>query len=102
MANSPQNRAKDAAFLDDMASTIGPRGMAALDRVRTALALDYGGIDFAVNRGGEILLFEANATMVVYPPLDDPKWAYRRPAVEAVLSAVRAMLMERSVADSAA
>jgi Tetratricopeptide repeat len=102
MANSPQNRAKDAAFLDDMAGTIGPRGMAALDHICTALALDYGGVDFAVNRSGDILFFEANATMVVYPPLDDPKWAYRRPAVEAVLSAVRAMLMERSVADSAA
>ena len=30
MANPPDNRAKDAAFLDDMASFIGARGMAAL------------------------------------------------------------------------
>jgi len=100
MANSPQNRAKDAAFLDDMAGTIGPRGMTALERIRTALALDYGGVDFAVNRSGDILFFEANATMLVFLPLDDLKWAYRRPAAEAVLSAVRAMLMQRSVADS--
>ncbi len=102
MADSPQNRAEDSAFLDNMADTIGGRGMAALERIRAALHLDYGGIDFAVNGEGDILFFEANATMVVYPPLDDPKWAYRRDAIDDVLTAVRAMLMNRAVASSAA
>ena len=102
MADSPDNRARDAAFLNDMAGAIGPRGMAALQRIRAALVLDYGGIDFAVNAHGDILLFEANATMVVLPPLHDPKWAYRRPAVEAVLAAVRAMLLDRSVGEAGA
>jgi len=102
MAGSADNRAQDGAFLDNMAGAIGDRGMAALERIRAALNLDYGGVDFAVNGRGDILFFEANATMVVYPPLDDPKWAYRRGAVEAVLSAVRAMLMNRALATSAA
>jgi hypothetical protein len=96
MADSPANRAKDDAFLADMAGTIGPRAIAGLERIRTALALDYGGIDFAVNAQGEILFFEANATMVVYPPVADLKWAYRRPAVDAVLTAVRTMLVRRA------
>jgi len=102
MADSPDNRARDAAFLNDMAGAIGPRGMAALQRIRVALSLDYGGIDFAVNAHGDILLFEANATMVVLPPLHDPKWAYRRPALEAVLAAVRTMLLDRSVGEAGA
>ena len=51
-----------------------------------------------MNARGEILFFEANATMVVYPPVLDPKWAYRRPAVEAVLAAVRAMLVTHAKA----
>ena len=102
MADSEENRAKDAAFLEDMAGVIGPSGMAGLERIRAALGLDYGGIDFAVNPRGDILFFEANATMVVYPPSLDPKWAYRRPAVEAVLTAVRTMLTERSIAARAA
>ena len=102
MASSAENRAADGAFLNDMAGVIGESGMAGLERIRAALALDYGGIDFAVNADGDILFFEANATMVVYPPSPDPKWAYRRPAVEAVLSAVRGMLLERSRADQAA
>jgi hypothetical protein len=102
MAGSPENRAKDEEFLTDMAGTIGPNAMIGLERIRTALDLDYGGIDFAVNPQGDILFFEANATMVVTPPLLDPKWAYRRPAVEAVLAAVHTMLVGRSVADRAA
>jgi hypothetical protein len=102
MADSPDNRARDKTFLDDMAGTMGLRGMAALERIRAALALDYGGIDFAVNGRGDILFFEANATMVVLPPLHDPKWAYRRPAVEAVLVAVRAMLLDCSAGEAGA
>ena len=96
MADSPDKSRHDAAFLDDMASVIGPRGMAALERISAALDLDYGGIDFAVNADGDILLFEANATMVMVPLATDPKWAYRRPAFDAVFSAVRTMLLDRA------
>jgi hypothetical protein len=102
MADSPENRTKDEEFLTDMAGAIGPSAIAGLKRIRAALKLDYGGIDFAVSRQGDILFFEANATMVVTPPVLDPKWAYRRPAVEAVLAAVRTMLVGRSIADRAA
>jgi len=41
---------------------------------------------------GDLLLFEANAAMVVNPPELDERWAYRRPAVERIFSAVRTML----------
>lgn len=97
MGESAENRSKDAGFLENMADVVGQRGVAALERICATLALDYAGIDFAVNRHGDILFFEANATMVVYPPLIDQKWAYRRPAVERVLAAVHAMLMDRSI-----
>ena len=96
MADSPENRRVDEAFLNDMASFIGPRGMAALERINAALDLDYGGIDFAVNADGDILLFEANATMIMVPLSGDQKWDYRRPAFDAVFAAIRAMLMERA------
>ena len=32
--------------------------------------------------------------MVVNPPEPDEKWAYRRPAVERIFTAIRKMLME--------
>jgi tetratricopeptide (TPR) repeat protein len=96
MANSAGNQAKDAAFLNDMPQFIGARGMAALERINATLDLDYCGIDFGVNADGDILFFEANATMVMVPLSMDPKWDYRRPAFEAVFSAVRKMLAERA------
>jgi hypothetical protein len=97
MADSPDNRRHDAAFLDDMPSFVGPRGMAALERINAALDLDYGGIDFAVNSDGDILLFEANDTMVMVPLSNDPKWDYRRPAFDAVFAAIHTMLMQRAM-----
>jgi Flp pilus assembly protein TadD len=96
MADSALNRAIDAAFLQDMPRVIGERGVAALDRIRATLDLDYGGIDFAVSEQGDILFFEGNATMVMVPLAGDEKWAYRRPAFDAVFAAVRAMLMDRA------
>ncbi len=96
MADSAENRAQDAAFLDDMARVVGRRGMAALERICAMLDLDYGGIDFAVNAQGDIVFFEANATMVMIPLAADEKWAYRRAAFDQVFAAVRAMLIARS------
>ena len=103
MTDAPAHRAEDAAFLADMAGTIGPAAMAALARVRDALGLDYAGIDFGLSPAGNVLLFEANATMVVAPPGADARWDYRRPAVTAILDAVRAMMIGRAMmADGAA
>ncbi len=100
MAESAANRSHDQAFLDDMVGFIGPRGMAALERINAALDLDYGGIDFAVSAAGDVLFFEGNATMVMAPLGSDEKWTYRRPAFDAVFAAIRAMLLDRARRDS--
>jgi hypothetical protein len=46
----------------------------------------------------DLLLFEANATMVVNPPDPDECWAYRRPAVEGIFATVRRMLTAARIA----
>ncbi len=96
MADNPQHRAEDAAFLQDMPAVLGPLAMKALREIQSTLALDYAGIDFGLNAKGEILLFEANATMVVNPPEPDQRWSYRRPAYEQIRRAIQQMLIERS------
>ncbi len=96
MADRPEHRAEDAEFLQDMAAVLGSRAMEALAGIQSRLGLDYAGIDFGLSASGEILLFEANATMVVNPPEPDEKWAYRRPAVERIHTAVRRMLVARA------
>jgi hypothetical protein len=95
MAGEPALRAEEERFLQDMPAIVGKRVMAALHRVGDALGLDYSGIDFGLAADGSLLLFEANATMVVNPPDPDPIWDYRRPAAAAALGAARDMLAQR-------
>jgi Flp pilus assembly protein TadD/glutathione synthase/RimK-type ligase-like ATP-grasp enzyme len=95
MADHPEYRAEDAEFIENMAGVIGLRAMAALEQIQKTLGLDYGGIDFGLNDKGDVLLFEANATMTVIPPDADKRWDYRRPAVERIYRAVFKMLMNR-------
>jgi tetratricopeptide (TPR) repeat protein len=93
MAEDAVNRAEDAAFLEDMPRVLGPQAMDALAGIQATLGLDYAGIDFGLSPRGEVLLFEANATMVVNPPPAGEQWAYRRQAVERIFEAVRQMLL---------
>jgi hypothetical protein len=93
MANRPDHRAEDARFLADMPGVLGAKAMAALERVQQELRLNYGGIDFGLSPEGELLLFEANATMIVQQPDEGEHWDYRRPAVERIHIAVRQMLL---------
>jgi hypothetical protein len=75
---------------------LGETGMRPLQDVCTALGLEYAGINFALSADGSILLFEANATMVVFPPNPAPIWDYRRGAIDAVLTAATDMLLQRA------
>ena len=100
MTDYPEHRAEDAAFLANMSSVLGPRAMKALKEIQATLGLDYGGIDFGLNEEGEVLLFEANATMAFFPPGEDERWNYRRPAVENICRAVRTMLFDRAAVEA--
>jgi hypothetical protein len=96
MAAFPAFRAEEQRFLHNMAAVLGGPGVVALSHIQAALGLDYGGVDFGLAPDGSLLLFEANATMVINPPDADPIWDYRRPAVAAALGAARRMLAQRA------
>ena len=89
-------REEERRFLEDMPGVLGPRAMNALAGISATLGLDYAGIDFALAADGSVLLFEANATMVVLAPDPDPIWDYRRGPVDTVLAAARQMLARRA------
>ncbi|HBK05851.1 MAG TPA: hypothetical protein DDZ81_08280, partial [Acetobacteraceae bacterium] len=101
MADQPDHRAEEAAFLADMPAVLGDKAMGALEQIRDALGLDYAGVDFGLGADGELLLFEANATMVIAAPAPDERWAYRRGAITAVTDAVVAMIREKAGANQA-
>ena len=96
MADRADHRREDEAFLEDMPGVLGPRAMQSLEGIRNLLDLDYGGIDFALDGEGRVVVFEANATMVIVKPADDPRWSYRVAPVERVQKAVVRMLRRRA------
>ncbi len=97
MANQPALREEEARFLANMPDVLGRSpAVQCLARLARALGLDYGGIDFSIAPDGRLLLFEANATMAIVPPLPDPVWDYRRPSVTQAIDATRQMLFTRA------
>jgi hypothetical protein len=96
MADKPDFRLEEGRFLADMPAALGEGAMAALEKIQDLLGLDYGGIDFGIGPNGDVLLFEANATMVIAPVDPDERWAYRRTAISTIIDAVVAMLMQKS------
>ena len=65
MADRADYREEERAFLEDMPGVLGTTAMDALHRIAAMLGLDYGGIDFALDPPGRVVVFEANATMVI-------------------------------------
>lgn len=96
MAGNATLREEERRFLTDMPAVLGQRAMAALAAIGEVLGLDYAGVDFALTPDGSMLLFEANATMMINPPDADPIWDYRRPAIIAAQNAARQMLLHRA------
>jgi hypothetical protein len=96
MTDNAPHRAEEATFLEDPRAAIGARAYAALEAIVAALQLDYGGVDFSIDPQGKIVLFEANATMIVLQPPPEEIWDYRRKPVQQIIDAVRTMLKERA------
>jgi glutathione synthase/RimK-type ligase-like ATP-grasp enzyme len=96
MAENADHRLEEAAFLANMPAVLGPKAMTALEEIQNALGLDYAGVDFGLNEDGDLLLFEANATMVVSRPDDDDRWSYRRNAIDRVVDAVAGFIREKA------
>jgi Tfp pilus assembly protein PilF/glutathione synthase/RimK-type ligase-like ATP-grasp enzyme len=97
MAERADHRDEERRFLSDMPATLGAPVVIALEEIGRALGLDYGGVDFGIDAAGNVIVFEANATMAVYPPPSGAQWAYRKPAYKAVIAAVRALIVARAV-----
>ncbi|HTP28231.1 MAG TPA: hypothetical protein VMK12_21580, partial [Anaeromyxobacteraceae bacterium] len=95
MANHPEHRAEDEAFLSEMPEVLGQRVMGTLQQIGDLLGLDYGGCDFAVDDQGRVVVFEANATMIIATPAEG-QFAYRARPIERVRQAVRRMLLRKA------
>jgi hypothetical protein len=88
MAEHAWMRDEEAAFLGDLAHVFdGPRADA-LREIAAAIPLEYFGIDCAIVPDGRVLLFEADAAMLVHG--SDPRDLY--PYKQAAFGRIRAAL----------
>lgn len=95
MLADPAKCREEARFLDDPEVAIGAKAMAAVRAIGERLDLDFAGMDFSLLPDGRLLVFEANAAMLVHPEDESGPFAYKNRAVHAVLAAFARMVEQR-------
>ena len=89
-------RGEEEIFLNEPGRVFGEKAMAALDAIRREIGLDYFGIDCSIDRAGNVLVFEVNASMLIH--LHNEGFEYKTPHVNRIRSSFESML-ERRVAE---
>ncbi|CAB3802342.1 ATP-grasp domain-containing protein [Pararobbsia alpina] len=95
MRDAPWKRDEERHFLEDPATVLGPSALEAIRVIGRRLDLDYGGIDFSLLPDGRVLVFEANATMLVHPEPEGSELAHKNVQVRAIVAAFERMLVAR-------
>lgn len=86
---------EERRFLADPEGFLGTPAVAGLKRIAEKLRLDFFGIDFALSRGGDLTIFEANATMR-HNYDHASAFPYTRPHLDLVSKAFRDMIKNRA------
>jgi len=92
MEGRPERIAEEARFLADPEGAIGAKAMRAVTAIGERIGLDFCGLDFSVLPDGRVLVFEANATMLVHPEAPDGPFAHKNPHVERIIDAFQRLL----------
>ncbi len=95
MLSPSWKRAEEQRFLEDPAAALGRKAMAALGAIGRRLDLDFCGIDFALAEDGSVVVFEANATMLVHLRDAPHLFPYKHVHVPRIFNAFAAMLRQR-------
>lgn len=90
MAHQRWMQQEEEAFLNDPTAVFNPAQYRALQTIRERIGLDYCGIDCAVDACGHLVVFEANASMLVHARNEE--FPYKAPAVRSIKLAFEAML----------
>jgi len=91
MEENPWKIAEELRFLQDTSGVFGQETMTAIRRIGAVLDLDYAGIDFTIMPDGRILIFEANATMLVHRVNQEGVLAHKNAFVQTIADAFEAM-----------
>ena len=94
MAKRDELRREEMAFLENPAKIFDATRMAALREIGARIGLDYFGIDCTLDPEGNLLVFEANTTMLVHG--ESTVFADKQPYIARIKAAFDAMLAKRA------
>jgi glutathione synthase/RimK-type ligase-like ATP-grasp enzyme len=96
MAESLDKRVEEAAAMAGFDAGFGARHAAVFAELNARLGLDYFAIDCAETPEGDLLLFEADVSMIIHAldPVD--VYPYKRPAMARLFAAFEGMLRART------
>lgn len=92
MTESAVKRAEEECFMRDFDVDFARRHASALQRLHERFGLEYLVIDCAQTRQGELLVFEVDPGAVVHSMDPEEMFPYKRPAMQKIFAAFRAML----------
>lgn len=92
MTESASKRAEEAHRMATFEDDFGRRHAAAFAAIHARIGLSYLGIDCAETREGKLLIFEVDNAMVVHDMDPDDLFAYKKPVMQKLFAAFRAML----------
>jgi len=87
---------EERRFLEDARGVLGEPAMNAIAAIGRRLGLDYCGIDFTLLPDGRVLVFEANATMLVHREAVDGVIAHKNAFVQRIVDAFEQMQIRRA------
>ncbi|HET9113244.1 MAG TPA: tetratricopeptide repeat protein, partial [Burkholderiales bacterium] len=87
---------EERQFLENPERVLGARAMAAVAAIGRNLKLDYAGADFTLLPDGRVLLFEANATMLVHPEKEQSSLSFKNPYVQRIFQAFEDLLARKT------
>jgi tetratricopeptide (TPR) repeat protein len=95
MERGEWKKREEQAFLTDWRQVFGPKASAAVEQVAQHMDLDYGGMDCSLLPNGDVLLFEANACMLVHLDDTEADFPYKHQAVSRIRDAMTRMVRDR-------
>jgi hypothetical protein len=96
MAESSEKRAEEAAAMERFDEDFAARHAAAFAALHERLGLDYFAIDCAELPNGDLLLFEADVSMIVHALDPVELYPYKQPQMAKLFGAFEEMLRERA------
>lgn len=101
MTERPDLVAEERTLFQTDGDPLPPGVAKVLDRVRQKMPLDFFGMDFGITTDGQVVLFEANATMSFFPFSSDPQFDYLMRCFAPAQTAFRKLLGLRNQTSAA-